>query len=76
MSKKEFNRIKILEQAGEKKLTAVKGSAALGINIRQTYRILKRYREQAKEVALQLYVALSLFCVSCYKDNSGNPAHL
>ena len=49
MSKKELKRIKILEQIGEKTITVVEGSEAIGISIRQTYRILKRYREEGDE---------------------------
>lgn len=49
MSKKELKRIKILEKIGEKTITVGEGSEAIGISIRQTYRILKRYREEGDE---------------------------
>lgn len=49
MSQKELKRVKILEQIERKKITVSEGSEALGISIRQSYRILKRYREQGDE---------------------------
>lgn len=49
MSQKELKRVKILEQIEKKKILLEQGSGALEISIRQTYRILKRYREQGDE---------------------------
>ena len=49
ISKKELKRIKILEQIGEKRLIIVEGTDTLVISIRHTYRILKKYPEEADE---------------------------
>ena len=46
MSKKELRRLKILEQIEKKKLTVKEGTESLEISERQTYRLLKRYREE------------------------------
>ena len=49
MSQKEIKRVKILEQIEKKKILLEQGSGALGISIRQAFRILKRYREEGDE---------------------------
>jgi transposase len=49
MSKKEISRLKILEQIKKKKLTVNEATESLGISERQTYRILKRYREEGDQ---------------------------
>jgi hypothetical protein len=46
MSKKEINRVKVLEQIEKCKITVRKGSELLSISQRQTFRLLKRYREE------------------------------
>ena len=46
MSKKEIMRLKILEQIKKKKLTVKEGRESLAISERQTYRLVKRYREE------------------------------
>jgi len=49
MSKKELKRLKILEQIEKRKLTVKEATESLGISERQTYRILKRYREEGDQ---------------------------
>lgn len=46
MNNKERERIKVLSQITERKITVSEASEVLGISERQGYRILKRYREQ------------------------------
>jgi transposase len=46
MSQKEADRLKIIGQIETKKLAVDKGSALMGISPRQTYRILKKLREE------------------------------
>lgn len=46
MSKKEIDRLTILKQVDAKKLSVAEASEIMGISERQTYRILKRIREE------------------------------
>jgi len=49
MSKKELQRLKVLEQVENKVLTVKGASEALNLSERQTYRILKRYRSKGEK---------------------------
>ena len=49
MSKKELQRLKVLEQVENKVLTVKGASEALNLSERQTYRILKRYRSEGEK---------------------------
>lgn len=49
MSKKELQRLKVLEQVENKVLTIKGASEALNLSERQTYRILKRYRSKGEK---------------------------
>jgi len=49
MSKKEINRSKVLDQIEKRKLTVNEATESLGISERQTYRLLKRYREEGEK---------------------------
>ena len=46
MSQKEADRLKIVSQIGVKGLTVEEGSEQMGISPRQTYRILKKIKEE------------------------------
>lgn len=49
MSNKEADRLKIMGQIESKKLTVEEGSELLGISERQTYRIIKRIKEEGSK---------------------------
>ena len=46
MSQKEIDRLKVLKDIEGKKLTVVRGSELLGITERQTYRVLKKLKDE------------------------------
>jgi len=49
MSQKEAERLKIISQIESKKLTIQEGSEIIGISSRQTYRVLKRIKEEGSK---------------------------
>ena len=49
MSKKEIKRLKVLEQIQKNQIHVIKGAELLEISERQTFRLLKRYREEGDQ---------------------------
>lgn len=49
MSKKEIKRVKVLEQIQKNQIHVIKGAELLEISERQTFRLLKRYREEGDQ---------------------------
>lgn len=49
MSQKEVDRISILKQVDDKKLTVEEASGIIGLSERQTYRVLKRIRDEGSK---------------------------
>jgi transposase len=49
MSQKEIDRLSILKQVDDKKLTVEEASEIIGLSERQTYRVLKRIRDEGSK---------------------------
>jgi hypothetical protein len=49
MSQKEVDRLKIINQIETKVLTVEEGADLMGINSRQTYRVLKKIKEEGNK---------------------------
>ena len=49
MSQKEVNRIHIIKKIEEKELKVEEGAKQIGISTRQTYRVLKKVREEGSK---------------------------
>lgn len=61
MSMKELKRMHVLQQVESKQMTAKQAAETMGVSLRQTRRLLARYREQGAEGLVH--------------GNRGRPAH-